>query len=199
MILTETGVLKLMQRIKSFIASQLNTKANSVHTHSISEIDDLSSLSMGGGVYSKSEVDTLLTGKADTSHTHTKSQITDFPTIPSKTSDLTNDLGFISSEIDSSGTGWVRFKSGLQICWMQGGLSDSVYNWIFPKTFLQNPSVTATIYYGGSNINAYQRSIELNNLSSTGVLFRSANHMFGSNSYSVGTDSVSAIAIGRWK
>ena len=60
MILTENGVLKLMQRIKSFITSQLNTKANSVHTHSISEIDNLSSLSMGGGVYSKSEVDTLL-------------------------------------------------------------------------------------------------------------------------------------------
>ena len=59
MILTENGVLKLMQRIKSFITSQLNTKANSVHTHTISEIDDLSSLQMGGG-YTKSEVDTLL-------------------------------------------------------------------------------------------------------------------------------------------
>ena len=78
MILTNSGVLKLMQRIKSFIASQLNTKANSVHTHSISEIDDLSTLSMGGG-YTKSEVDTLLNDKADTSHTHSKSQITDFP------------------------------------------------------------------------------------------------------------------------
>ena len=31
------------------------------------------------------------------SHTHTKSQITDFPTIPSKTSDLTNDSNFIST------------------------------------------------------------------------------------------------------
>ena len=31
------------------------------------------------------------------SHTHTKSEITDFPTIPSKTSDLTNDSGFITS------------------------------------------------------------------------------------------------------
>ena len=60
MILTENGVLKLMQRIKSFITSQLNTKAASVHTHTLSEIDDLSNLSMGGGVYSKSEVDTLL-------------------------------------------------------------------------------------------------------------------------------------------
>ena len=49
MILTENGVLKLMQRIKSFITSQLNTKASSVHTHTLSEIDDLSNLSMGGG------------------------------------------------------------------------------------------------------------------------------------------------------
>ena len=49
MILTENGVLKLMQRIKSFIASQLNTKASSVHTHSISEIDNLAS-QLGGGL-----------------------------------------------------------------------------------------------------------------------------------------------------
>ena len=68
MILTNTGVLKLMQRIKSFITAQLNTKASSVHTHTLSEIDDLSSLQMGG--YTKSEVDTLLNGKADTSHSH---------------------------------------------------------------------------------------------------------------------------------
>ena len=54
MILTENGVLKLMQRIKSFIASQLNTKANSVHTHTISEIDDLSTLTMGGGLSTNS-------------------------------------------------------------------------------------------------------------------------------------------------
>ena len=48
MILTENGVLKLMQRIKSFITAQLNTKASSVHTHSISEIDNLAS-QLGGG------------------------------------------------------------------------------------------------------------------------------------------------------
>ena len=49
MILTENGVLKLMQRIKSFITAQLNTKAASVHTHNASEITDLSSLQWGGG------------------------------------------------------------------------------------------------------------------------------------------------------
>lgn len=47
-------------------------------------------------VYSKSETDSLLGGKASSSHTHTKSQITDFPIIPSKTSQLTNDSGFIT-------------------------------------------------------------------------------------------------------
>ena len=35
-------------------------------------------------------------GVADEVHTHTKSDITDFPTIPSKTSDLTNDSGYIT-------------------------------------------------------------------------------------------------------
>ena len=52
MILTNSGVLKLMQRIKSFITSQLNTKASSVHTHSISEIENLSS-QLGGGTLSQ--------------------------------------------------------------------------------------------------------------------------------------------------
>lgn len=37
-----------------------------------------------------------LDGKANSTHNHTKSQITDFPSIPSKTSDLTNDSGFLT-------------------------------------------------------------------------------------------------------
>ena len=48
MILTENGVLKLMQRIKSFITAQLNTKAPSVHTHTLSEIDDLGYITGAG-------------------------------------------------------------------------------------------------------------------------------------------------------
>ena len=38
------------------------------------------------------------------SHTHTKSQITDFPTIPSKTSQLTNDSGFLTSYTPPTGS-----------------------------------------------------------------------------------------------
>ena len=59
MILTENGVLKLMQRIKSFITSQLNTKAASVHTHNASEITDLPN----ANGYTKSESDSLFIPK----------------------------------------------------------------------------------------------------------------------------------------
>ncbi len=40
------------------------------------------------------EVD--LSGKADASHTHTVSDVTDFPSIPTNTSDLNNDSGYIT-------------------------------------------------------------------------------------------------------
>ena len=110
-----------------------------------------------------------------------------------------HDANALTTEIDSMDEGWVRFKCGLQICWVQVRLSDSVYNWNFPKTFLKNPGVTATIYYGGSNVNVYQRSVEINLITSTGASLRSANHMFGSNSYVAGSDYVNAIAIGMWK
>ena len=53
--------------------------------------------------YIKNWVTTALGGKANSSHSHTKSQITDFPTIPSSTSQLTNDSGFLTSHQDLSG------------------------------------------------------------------------------------------------
>ena len=50
-------------------------------------------------------------------HTHKKADITDFPTIPSKTSQLTNDSGFITSVPVASSTvsGTVKVGSGLSI------------------------------------------------------------------------------------
>lgn len=40
-----------------------------------------------------------LNEKANSSHTHATSDITDFPTIPTKTSELTNDSGFATGTI----------------------------------------------------------------------------------------------------
>ena len=43
MVLTETGLAKVFQRIKSFVIAQLNSKASAIHTHSYSDITDLPS------------------------------------------------------------------------------------------------------------------------------------------------------------
>lgn len=40
MVLTETGLAKVFQRIKSFVASQLNSKASAIHTHSYNDLTD---------------------------------------------------------------------------------------------------------------------------------------------------------------
>ena len=60
--------------------------------------------SSSNNAIANSTVKSALDGKANSTHNHTKSQITDFPTIPSKTSDLNNDSGFLTSHnpIDSS-------------------------------------------------------------------------------------------------
>ena len=41
MVLTEIGLAKVFQRVKSFVASQLNSKASAIHTHTSSDITDL--------------------------------------------------------------------------------------------------------------------------------------------------------------
>lgn len=76
---------------------------------------------------------------AAASHTHTKSQITDFPTIPTKTSELTNDSRFAkTSDLPSSGSpsdtltggsgtslggGWFRIGSFVAVFFMYSVLS----------------------------------------------------------------------------
>lgn len=59
-------------------------------------VDDSLSSSSENPVQNK-VINTALSGKADSSHDHTVSDITDFPSIPSKTSDLTNDSNFVVS------------------------------------------------------------------------------------------------------
>ena len=183
MILTENGVLKLMQRIKSFITSQLNTKASSVHTHSISEIDNLAS-QLGGG-YSKSEVDTLLNDKANSSHTHSKSEITDFPTIPSKTSDLTNDSGFLTSHQDLSGyipksggavlnatlLGRVDTDNIIRICGGTDNMSGASIQ-LNGKDTVGNKGMLFLVGYDGTSRNTLTIKPDGNITASNGVVFK---------------------------
>lgn len=86
-VLSDAGLSKLIQLIKSSFISKTD-----VETVSELEIDtaptlDSSNLVTSGGVY------TALSGKASSVHTHTKSQITDFPT---NVSAFTNDAGYLT-------------------------------------------------------------------------------------------------------
>ena len=116
-----SGVAEIWANIKNYITAQLLGKANSVHTHTKSQITDFPSFGNTAGTICEGNDSRLSDARTPTSHTHTKSQITDFPslatvatsgsysdlsdkpTIPTKTSDLTNDSGFLTSHQDLSG------------------------------------------------------------------------------------------------
>ena len=59
-----------------------------------------------------------------------------------------NDSGFITSEIDSMGAGWVRFRSGIQICYggviNDNSLATGLTRFSFPKAFSANPSLVVS-------------------------------------------------------
>ena len=65
----------------------------------------------------------------------------------SETDSLLNSKGFITSEIDSMGEGWVRFKSGLQICYgiavNNNNVATGVTRHSFPVAFRRYPEVVA--------------------------------------------------------
>lgn len=106
--------LKSLVYSKSETDSLLNGKASSSHTHTKSEISDFPTIPTVNNA--------TLTIQKNGSNVATftanaSSNVTANISVPTNTNQLTNGAGFITSEIDSSGTGWVRFKSGLQICW----------------------------------------------------------------------------------
>lgn len=99
--LTNSGLSYFFNKIKIYIASQLNSKASAIHTHTSSDITDLpngyvvdSALDgTSSNAISNSAVKNALDGKSNTGHTHTVSNITDFPNLATvATSGSYNDL-----------------------------------------------------------------------------------------------------------
>lgn len=104
---------------------------------------------------------------ASSSHTHTKSQITDFPTIPSKTSQLTNDSGFLtshqslSSRVAKAGdtiTGTLNLSTVNNVCLNLRPNHESYYDTISVQTagneavvFATKNSVTSWMFINGED------------------------------------------------
>ena len=123
-------------------------KADASHTHTMADITDLSlswdavtdkptSYTPSAHTHTKSDITDLsldfasvtdkpttlagygITDAASKSHTHKVAEITDMPTIPTKTSQLTNDSGFVGADsfptASASSLGMVKVGNGLSI------------------------------------------------------------------------------------
>ena len=92
---------------KSYVNAELAKKSDTTHTHSYNDLTDKPTIPSVDNLATKDELVNGLTTKADVSHTHdqylTEQDLSDYalkteiPTVPTKTSQLTNDSGFINS------------------------------------------------------------------------------------------------------
>ena len=111
-----------------------------------------------------------------------------------------NDSGFITSEIDSMGEGWVRFKSGLQICYgtetNNNNLRTGVARYSFPMTFSANPILVATPRVGATS-NIFTVTLEVE--SGTTFIINSWANFSTPPVLSDAPLPVDYVAIGKWK
>ena len=92
---------------KSYVDSELAKKSDTTHTHSYNDLTDKPTIPSVNNLATKDELANGLATKSDASHTHdqylTEQDLSDYalkteiPTVPTKTSQLTNDSGFINS------------------------------------------------------------------------------------------------------
>lgn len=102
-------------------------------------------------VYTKLETYTLLEGKANSVHNHVVSDITDFPTIPTKTSQLINDSGFLTSSnglITSVSWDDITNKPNFSTVATSGSYNDLSNKPTIPNVY----NKTLTIQKNGTNV-----------------------------------------------
>ena len=113
----------------------------------------------------------------------------DIAALQSQCASLASQVGSLSSGIDSSGTGWIRFSDGTQVCWADCGNDSSKFYVTFPKSFLDIPVISlGAVGPDGSKALAYVDS-------STKV---GATIIPGWSTWNK-TIGVKYIAVGRWK
>ena len=93
---------------KSYVNTELAKKSDKTHTHSYNDLSDKPAIPSIDGLSTKKELTDGLATKSDTGHTHNQyltehqdlsdyALKTELPSVPTKTSQLTNDSGFITS------------------------------------------------------------------------------------------------------
>ena len=84
---------------------------------------------------------------AEASHNHTKSNITDFPTIPSKTSQLTNDSGFLTTHQSLSNYYNKSETNNYDVDFILGTQTASTSAWTGTTSVISSLRAGTTIFY----------------------------------------------------
>lgn len=120
------GVSEMWTNTKNYISAQLLGKSDVGHTHSASDITS---------------------GLATVATSGSYNDLSNKPTIPSKTSDLTNDSGFISSAVKESSIsterGWYLLHGGLLIQWGTESSANASFIINFYRPYSATPIVVA--------------------------------------------------------
>jgi hypothetical protein len=107
-----------------------------------------------------------------------------------------NDSGFLTSEIDSMGEGWVRFKCGLQICYgtviNNNNIETGRARHSYPMAFIAAPSVVATPRHEGMYF------VTASGVGTTNWILNSVSAYDGIR-YTGDGLGVSYVATGKWK
>ena len=84
-----------------------------------------------------SAIQTQLNSKGTSSFSGSYNDLSNKPTIPTNTSQLTNNSGFLSASnySQSSTSGYIRFSNGLQLCWARVYIGSWTPSWTYPLSF----------------------------------------------------------------
>lgn len=113
------------------------------------------------------------------------------------TGSLMLDGGEAAEGVESSGSTWIRYKSGLQICWGWSGAfsarNNSSKTFTFAKSFKTAPHVLCSHSAGGNNWASYTETT--NSTTTTGTIVTWVS--YGSDNEA--TVGYQWLAIGFWK
>jgi hypothetical protein len=84
-----------------------------------------------------SAIQTQINAKGTSNFSGSYNDLSSKPTIPTATSQLSNNSGFLtaSNYSNSSTSGYIRFSNGLQMCWARVTISSWYPSWTFPLAF----------------------------------------------------------------
>lgn len=111
--------------------------------------------------------------------------VADIAALQSQCASLASQVGSLSSGIDSSGTGWIRFSDGTQVCWAKINNNTRTN---FPVAFSETP-------VGSVSASAVADKVGISEVTTTRIkaVFSSGDGS-GDTTY-----SGQYIAVGRWK